>query len=298
MVERVSKSYESLYLGSDNQDEQANEALRHGLQESFRRNDTLTSEIWTDSGYRDIFGYGVELGVESLQGSKITEAQREDVYNHLDTFVDKIDIFTVSDTEFYKTVFNQYEAKYEGETVDFGADYARYQRSIENEEVPDLDDMYREHYGVSQVDTSDMTDKELEEHVHSHIDHLFNDIPSKQEKTPAGVMEVVTEKNDAFKGSGLAYGKASPDVESAKLNQQAREYETKSERLSRRTHERVLGEVRDASGVTDMKHHDYATQDNPNQHFSHADGYGIEETDIRVKPKTQPKVVEDDGPEL
>lgn len=282
-VARVTESYRALYLENESNDKLADEALRQGLLKSFQKHDTLVSELWTEGGHKDVFSYGVELGVEELQKDKITEEQRQEIHQRLDKFLKDIEIFTGSDTEFYKEVYSQYEKKYDGETVDFHADMARYNRSIENQEVPD---MYPESEPFEEL--KHMTQAELEEHVAKHTDELFDNYIEQEKQA---------------KTSGLSYSKASLDVIQAKDKQQVRTYETKAERQSRIKHERISEEMRrhEAGGISKeaKQHHEHARKHNPNQHFSHADGYGIEETEIHVKPKVQPKPkVKDDDLEL
>lgn len=274
-VARITESYRALYLGNETNDTEADEALRKGLLNSFRKHDTLVSEIWTEGGHRDVFGYGVELGVEELQKSKITKEQRNEVYQRLDKFLKDVEIFTGSDTEFYKEVYNQYEKKYDGETVDFYADMNRYYRSIENEEVPEQFPEFEE--------PKEMTASELEQMVAEQTDELFDNYKASTSSTRKPVRA----------SSGLSYSKPSIDVEKSWSKQETRTYETKAERQSRIRHERIFEDMRQESGGYDKQHHEYVRKRNPNQHFTHGDSYGIEETDIRVKPKEK-----DDGLEL
>lgn len=132
-VERMYLGYQALYHNEDFIDNDANEALREGLKGSFRKHDTLTSEILTEEGHRQVFAYGVELGAEKLQGKPLNDTQRAQVEQD-------IELFSVFNNDFYDELYDKYEARYNGETVDFEADNERYLKSIDNEESPEIPD--------------------------------------------------------------------------------------------------------------------------------------------------------------
>lgn len=115
---RVRNSYEAMYYRTDSGDPEVDEIVRSEIQHSFRRHGITLSDQPNNETLRNIMLDAYKKSAQELGGSTITSERSSNLTRDFDAF-------TKNHPDFYKTSFDAYEDKYNGETVDFFADYDR-----------------------------------------------------------------------------------------------------------------------------------------------------------------------------
>lgn len=115
---RIKNSYESLYYRAGSGDPETDEIVKEEIQHSFRRHGIVLTDNPDKAILRDVMLDAYKKSTEELGGEDLSPSWEENLTRDFDTF-------THSHPSFYTSTFQSYENRYEGETVDFSADYDR-----------------------------------------------------------------------------------------------------------------------------------------------------------------------------
>lgn len=116
---RIKNSYESLYYRTNSGDPESDKIVREEIQQAFRRNGVILADNPDDSMLRGIMLDAYKKSTQELGGEGGLSSNWE---NNLTR---DFDMFTKHHPSFYTTTFESYERRYDGEPVDFSADYER-----------------------------------------------------------------------------------------------------------------------------------------------------------------------------
>lgn len=116
---RIKNSYESLYYRTNSGDPETDKIVREEIQQAFRRQGIILADNPDDTMLRDIMLDAYKKSTQELGGKDGLSSNWE---NNLTR---DFDTFTRSHPSFYTTTFESYERRYDGEPVDFSADYER-----------------------------------------------------------------------------------------------------------------------------------------------------------------------------
>lgn len=115
---RIKNSYEAMYYRTDSGDPKTDEIVRNEIQDSFRKHGLTLSDQPNDRTLRNVMLDAYKNSAKELGGNELPP-------DRSDNFSREFDTFTRNHSTFYKKTFESYENKYNGETVDFFADYDR-----------------------------------------------------------------------------------------------------------------------------------------------------------------------------
>lgn len=115
---RIKNSYESLYYRAGSGDPESDEIVKGALQQAFRRHGVTLSDQPDDAVLRNIMLDAVKESTKELCGETLSANREQSLTRDFDQF-------TRNHTSFYTVSFESFESRYEGEPVDFLADYDR-----------------------------------------------------------------------------------------------------------------------------------------------------------------------------
>lgn len=115
---RIKNSYESLYYRTESGDPESDQIVRDEIQHSFRRHGIILTDNPDDAVLRDVMLDAYKKSTKELGGEDLPSGWEKNLTRDFDSF-------TESHPTFYTSSFDSYENRYEGEPVDFSADYDR-----------------------------------------------------------------------------------------------------------------------------------------------------------------------------
>lgn len=155
---RVKNSYEALYYRVESGDPKMDEIERQEIQRAFRENDVVLADNPKEDVLKGIMVQAFQRSAKALQQKDLSPLQMKMIEQEFDQF-------TKNHPDPYGTLFDSYEQRYDGETVDFSADYERYIRESESgaffspEEdfgKPEPEETHDRHKNESQKGTNSM----------------------------------------------------------------------------------------------------------------------------------------------
>lgn len=117
---RIKNSYESLYYRASSGDPESDDIVKGEIQQSFRRYGVTLNDRPDDALLRSVMLDAYKKSTKELGGdlSKLSSDWEHNLERDFDRF-------TTNHPSFYTSTFDSYENRYEGEPVDFFADYDR-----------------------------------------------------------------------------------------------------------------------------------------------------------------------------
>ncbi len=115
---RIKNSYESMYYRAQSGDPESDGILKDEIQHSFRRRGVILADNPDHTVLRDIMLDAYKQSTKELGGESLSPDREKNLVRNFDAF-------TANHPSFYTKTFDSFESKYEGETVDFHADYDR-----------------------------------------------------------------------------------------------------------------------------------------------------------------------------
>lgn len=296
---RVRNSYEALYYNAKSGDPETDDIMRSQMQQAFRNEDVLLADSPDDERLRDVMLNAYKSSTGELQGSEINPEQSQTLERDFDAFTD-------NHPQFYASSFDAYEKKYDGEPVDFAADYDRMIQANNGvnpyEPEPTGDDLDLMEQEANQAKPSRLN-RAMQSGM-KHANHAL-DPDTKTNKAlrtglTAAVMATPQGKvgKAAVVGAGLANKAFEPESSANKIARSGLSYaghvpEAKAQ-ASRRSYQQVKQEEAAAAEIKgqdfDEKYDQYSRNyDESHQKTSAGDDYGFDEHDYEL---------EDDGPDL
>lgn len=115
---RIKNSYESLYYRAGSGDPESDEIVKGAIQQSFRRHGVTLSDQPDDAVLRNVMLDAFKESTKELGGETLSASRDQSLTRDFDRF-------TRNHTSFYSVSFESFETRYEGEPVDFFADFDR-----------------------------------------------------------------------------------------------------------------------------------------------------------------------------
>lgn len=115
---RIKNSYESLYYRAGSGDPETDEIVKGAIQQSFRRHGVTLTDQPDDAVLRSVMLDAFKESTKELGGEPLSASREQSLARDFDHF-------TRNHTSFYTVSFESFENRYEGEPVDFFADYDR-----------------------------------------------------------------------------------------------------------------------------------------------------------------------------
>lgn len=135
--QRVRNGYESLYFGASSGDPEGDDMLREALLDAFAKHDVAFDDEYDDATMRRVFVSAYADATTSLQGFEATPEQRESLTRSFTRF-------DMMNGHFVERTAKHFENRHDGETLDLKTIVNRYNKDIENGEMPDIDAMFAE----------------------------------------------------------------------------------------------------------------------------------------------------------
>ncbi|MCR6108559.1 hypothetical protein HXA32_20020, partial [Salipaludibacillus agaradhaerens] len=115
---RIKNSYESLYYRVGSGDLESDAIVRDAIQHTFRRRGVVLTDDPDSTTLRDVMLDAYKQSTKTLGGETLSPDWEKNLVRNFDTF-------THNHPSFYTKTFDAFEERYEGEPVDFFADYER-----------------------------------------------------------------------------------------------------------------------------------------------------------------------------
>lgn len=133
---RVRNSYESLYYNVNSNDPEADEVVRGHIQSAFKKHNVVLTDNPTVAQLRSVMVSAYKESILELDGGHVSD-------HTIDAFEQDFDRFAKDHPSFYASTFSSYEDRYDGETVDFSADYTRAMSDVDlTPSEDDIDQMF------------------------------------------------------------------------------------------------------------------------------------------------------------
>lgn len=115
---RIQNSYEAMYYNVSSGDPDADEIVRNEIQQTFKQYNIILADNPDKETLRRILLDSYQSSIDALGGEDVNAVKSKQFEREFDTFV-------ANHSKFYDITFQSYERKYDGESVDFTAEYNR-----------------------------------------------------------------------------------------------------------------------------------------------------------------------------
>lgn len=281
--ERIKNSYESIYHKVESNDPEMDKILKDAMQNQFLTYDLVLADLLDfdkdievdDEQFRQMLVGACFEACDEIDGVDMTHKQMKIIEEDFNNF-------TQYNPSVYETIFDNFEEIYEGETIDFHADYVRAYGSVGSNMAKviteDLDDMYEAFKFDSKEARDVVRDSYGDDSVNDLSDTLkFNTLRNINKVSSIDIRETMDESIE----DNLKYIGSEPTASDKMKLSYKHNVPEATVRRERRLYSQVKEEDKIASELKgsdfDKSYDDYIKGTDTHQKFTAGDSYGFDE---------------------